>query len=75
MVAGGGTAGLTVARRLAANKNVTVAVIEAGGLYELDNGNYSEIPADAIYWVGGGTSRNPLIDWYQYTQPQLVSYL
>ena len=75
MVVGGGTAGLTVARRLAANENVTVAVVEAGGLYELDNGNYSEIPADAIYWVGGGTSRNPLIDWYQYTQPQPVSYL
>lgn len=63
-----------MARRLAANKDVTVAVVEAGGLYELDNGNYSEIPADGIYWVGGGTPRNPLIDWYQYTQPQPVSY-
>ena len=47
VVVGGGTAGLVTARRLAANSSFTVAVIEAGGFYELDNGNYSEIPAFA----------------------------
>lgn len=47
VIVGGGTAGLVVARRLAANSSVTVAVIEAGGFYELDNGNFSEIPAFA----------------------------
>ena len=47
VVVGGGTAGLVVARRLAANSSFTVAVVEAGGFYELDNGNFSEIPAFA----------------------------
>ena len=47
VVVGGGTAGLVVARRLASNSSFTVAVIEAGGFYELDNGNYSEIPGYA----------------------------
>ena len=37
VVVGGGTAGLTIARRLAAQ--YTVAVVEAGSLYELDNAN------------------------------------
>ena len=73
VIVGGGTAGLTLARRLAANSSITVAVIESGGFYELDNGNYSEIPADATYWVGAGPTRNPLIDWYHFTEPQPVS--
>ena len=47
VIVGGGTAGLVVARRLAANSSFTVAVIEAGGFYEFDNGNYSEIPGYA----------------------------
>lgn len=51
VVVGGGTAGLTIARRLAANASFTVAVIEAGGFYELDNGNYSEIPAFAAQFT------------------------
>ena len=47
VVVGGGTAGLVTARRLAANSSFSVAVIEAGGFCELDNGNYSEIPGFA----------------------------
>ena len=73
MIVGGGTAGLTLACRLAASPSVTVAVIEAGGFYELDNGNLSQIPSDAIYWVDAAPkTRNPLIDWYQFTTPQPV---
>ncbi|KAL8989660.1 MAG: hypothetical protein Q9177_001502 [Variospora cf. flavescens] len=72
VIVGGGTAGLTLARRLAANTSVTVAVIEAGGLYETDNGNFSQIPAFATYWVTEGPPRNPLVDWYQQTEPQPV---
>ncbi|KAL8726090.1 MAG: hypothetical protein Q9166_006927 [cf. Caloplaca sp. 2 TL-2023] len=69
VVIGGGTAGLTIARRLA--ESHTVAVIEAGSLYELDNGNFTEIPADASYYLGKDpTFYNPLIDWRQKTTPQ-----
>ncbi|KAJ9604780.1 hypothetical protein H2200_010895 [Cladophialophora chaetospira] len=74
LVVGGGTAGLVMARRLAANASFTVAVIEAGGFYEFDNGNYSEIPAFAAQFTepSAGLLKNPLIDWYQYTAPQPV---
>ena len=39
VVVGGGTAGLTIAARLAEDSDVSVAVIEAGGWYQQDNGN------------------------------------
>lgn len=39
VVIGGGTAGLTIAARLAEDSDVSVAVIEAGGFYQQDNGN------------------------------------
>ena len=45
-VVGGGTAGLTVAERLAEDPPVSVAVIEAGSFYEIDNGDFSQIPTD-----------------------------
>jgi hypothetical protein len=38
VIVGGGTGGLTIAARLAENKNISVAVIEAGGFYQVDNG-------------------------------------
>jgi len=38
VVVGGGTGGLAIAARLAEDKNVSVAVIEAGGFYQIDNG-------------------------------------
>lgn len=69
VVVGGGTAGLTIARRLA--ESHTVAVIEAGSFYELDNGNLTEVPADASYYLGKmPTIQNPLVDWMQQTTPQ-----
>lgn len=74
IVVGGGTAGLTIARRLAANASTTVAVIEAGDFYEFSNGNLSEIPAFATDFTGNNpTQKNPYLDWYQYTEPQPVS--
>ena len=45
VIVGGGTAGLVMARNLALNSSFTVAVIEAGGFSEFDNGNRSEVPA------------------------------
>ena len=73
VVIGGGTAGLTVARRLAADTSTTVAVVEAGDFYEFSNGNLSEIPAYATDFTGNDpTQKNPYLDWYQYTEPQPV---
>jgi len=39
VIVGGGTGGLAIAARLAEDKNASVAVIEAGGFYQMDNGN------------------------------------
>ena len=38
VLVGGGTGGLAIAARLAENRNTSVAVIEAGGFYQVDNG-------------------------------------
>lgn len=73
VVVGGGTAGLTLASRLAEDGRYSIAVIEAGGLYETDNGNISSIPADGIYFSGSSPDdTNPLIDWSLVTVPQPV---
>lgn len=69
IVVGGGTAGLTVATRLA--ETASVAVIEAGGFYEIGNSNLSQVPLDDIWFAGKDkTDYNPLIDWGFYTTPQ-----
>ncbi|KAJ5372314.1 Glucose-methanol-choline oxidoreductase [Penicillium concentricum] len=71
VVVGGGNAGLTIASRLAENQTVSVAVIEAGGFYETDNGNYSIVPGYSSYYTGSDpTDYQPLIDWGFSTQPQ-----
>lgn len=73
VIVGGGTAGLVMARRLAANTTITVAVIEAGDFYETTNGNASQIPSFAWYFLGTEPSiHNPLVDWMQVTEPQAV---
>ena len=45
VVVGGGTAGLAVAMRLAEDGTHTVAVVEAGGFYQIEGGNVSVVPA------------------------------
>ena len=76
VIVGGGTAGNVLARRLAANTSITVALIEAGGFYETDNGNLTQIPADVVNWLEAEpVTRNPLIDWYQFTTPQDVRWV
>ncbi|CAG8322249.1 unnamed protein product [Penicillium salamii] len=71
VVVGGGNAGLTIASRLAENRTVSVAVIEAGGFYEFDNGNYSVVPGHSSYYTGSDpTDYQPLVDWGFSTQPQ-----
>ena len=74
IIAGGGTAGLSIARRLAGNSSLSIAVVEAGDFYEFSNGNLSEIPADASMFIGSNpVEKNPRLDWYQYTTRQPVS--
>ncbi|KAL8667883.1 MAG: hypothetical protein Q9202_000348 [Teloschistes flavicans] len=72
VILGGGTAGLAIAGRLASNPNISVAVIEAGGFYEIDNGNGSVIPAfAALQHIGSQPNdTQPLIDWGLVTVPQ-----
>lgn len=71
-VIGGGTAGLAIASRL--STVASVAVIEAGGFYEQDNGNLSTVPTLALSIGFIDTSpaypRNPLMDWDYLTVPQ-----
>ncbi|KAL8800199.1 MAG: hypothetical protein Q9200_007325 [Gallowayella weberi] len=70
VVIGGGTAGLTVATRLAQGSTFSVAVIEAGGFYEQDNGNFSTIPGYCTFFTGTDPDDvNPLVDWGFVTQP------
>ncbi|KAL8819731.1 MAG: hypothetical protein Q9223_001888 [Gallowayella weberi] len=70
VVVGGGTAGLTIASRLAANPSVSVAVIEAGGYYEAQ-GNTSVVPGYCTAFAGTDPAdTNPSIDWSFVTTPQ-----
>lgn len=62
VIVGGGTAGLALASRLAAK--YSVAVVEAGGFYETDNGNLSVVPGYSTYFTGSNEDDfQPLIDW------------
>jgi flavin-dependent dehydrogenase len=74
IIIGGGTAGLTVASRLAENKSLSIAVVEAGTFAEISNGNGSQVPAYSYGSVsGGGGYVNQWIDWELNTVPQTVS--
>lgn len=73
VVAGGGTGGLAIATRLAEDPSVSVAVIEAGGFYEIDNGILSVTPGYATFYTGADpTNYQPLVDWGFHTVPQAV---
>ncbi|KAL2836348.1 hypothetical protein BJY01DRAFT_222030 [Aspergillus pseudoustus] len=71
VVVGGGTSGLAIAARLAENSKVTVAVVEAGGHYEIEGGMMSIIPGFA---AAANTGTDPsddsmLIDWNMDAEP------
>ena len=74
-VIGGGTAGLVAASRL--SEFASVAVIEAGGLYEQDNGNQSTVPyLGATMPFLAATEdypRNSLMDWDLLSTPQVAA--
>lgn len=73
VIVGGGTAGLALAARLAENTSFTVAVIEAGGFYEIDNGNISVIPNLGLVYdtpLTQLTNAYPTVDWGLLTTNQ-----
>ncbi|KAL4898960.1 hypothetical protein BDW74DRAFT_189644 [Aspergillus multicolor] len=71
VIVGGGTAGLAMAHRLSEDGTNSVAVIEAGGFYEIEAGNATEVPMFLFnYFFDNGHVKNPLFDWYQYTEAQ-----
>ena len=73
VIVGGGTAGLTIATRLASDPAISVAVIEAGGFYEIDNGNRSTVPGYANFYTGSDPRNyQPLVDWGFTTVAQTV---
>lgn len=75
VIVGGGTAGLTIAARLAENHAITVAVIEAGGFYEADSGNISVVPGYSTLYAGTDPKdTDPKIDWNFVTTPQAACF-
>jgi len=70
VVIGGGNAGLTVAARLAEDPGISVAVVEAGSFYEIENGNLSQIPAYDTSWTGKDPQDVNRVDWGFVTEPQ-----
>ncbi|KAH6650751.1 hypothetical protein F5144DRAFT_598177 [Chaetomium tenue] len=75
VVVGGGTAGLTIAARIAESGVGTVAVVEAGTFYEISNGNLSQVPALSGMFSGTGAHDwHPMIDWGYMTTPQAGAY-
>ncbi|PVH74669.1 GMC oxidoreductase, partial [Cadophora sp. DSE1049] len=71
VIIGGGTVGLAVAMRLAEDPSYTVAVVEAGGFYQVENGNQSIVPAyNAEFAAIDEPNANPTVDWGFVTTPQ-----
>ncbi|CAN8103275.1 unnamed protein product [Discula destructiva] len=67
VVVGAGTAGSSIAARLAQNNN-TVALVEAGSFYQILNGNRSVIPGYANFRFPILSA--PVTDWGILTTPQ-----
>lgn len=72
LIVGGGTAGLLLANRLSTSlPSHSIAIIEAGSFYALNNGNVSLVPRSV--WSGANTDLsdvNPLVDWEFMTGPE-----
>ncbi|KAL4976238.1 hypothetical protein BDW66DRAFT_159801 [Aspergillus desertorum] len=70
VIVGGGTSGLAIAARLAEDPSLSVAVVEAGGYYELDGTIATVIPGlSAGANVGTAVTEYSTIDWNFVAQP------
>lgn len=49
VIVGAGTSGCTIAARLAKDTGVKIAVVEAGGFYQIENGNRSVVPGCSVF--------------------------
>jgi choline dehydrogenase len=72
LVVGGGIGGLVVASRLA--ETASVAVLEAGGFYEVENGNRSVVPLLSLTGIAfidpsETFTPQPLMDWSLLSEP------
>lgn len=67
IVLGGGTGGLTIAKRLAEDPDVTVAVIEAGYLYEIADPFLETTPAGDVTFVGENCTETQITS-YPYSR-------
>jgi choline dehydrogenase len=68
IVVGGGTGGLTIAKRLAEDPLATVAVIEAGTLYQVAEPLIAETPGSDAFFVGTKET-DPTVDWGFFSAP------
>ncbi|KUJ10742.1 alcohol oxidase [Mollisia scopiformis] len=72
VVLGGGTGGLTIAKRLAEDPTATVAVIEAGSLYQVTDPILEQTPAGDVTFVGTSETL-PTVDWGFFTSKDPAS--
>ncbi|KAI5917193.1 putative choline dehydrogenase [Camillea tinctor] len=71
VIIGGGAGGLTIASRLSEDRDVKVAIVEAGTWPEKVVGNETQVPGYDYYYSGKARNQtNPTIEWGFETTPQ-----